>query len=68
MLSGSASVQQGDLFIQDFMKKSVFSMVYDIILFLYSYYNQVHPVTNRVGLLIFSFQKLFMSTPRFECV
>ena len=68
MLSGMASVQQRDLFVQAFLKKKekVFTTVYDTILFLYSVYNQFYPVTNFISLIIFSFQTLFMSSLIFE--
>lgn len=48
MLSGKASVHE----------RNVFTTVYDTIVFFISIYNQVHSVTNRIGLILFSFQTL----------
>lgn len=65
MLSGKVIVHQRDLFVQAFMKKKVFTTVYDTILFLYSIYNQFHPVTKSD---YFSFQTLFMRSLIFQCI
>lgn len=67
MFGGKDSVLQGDLFIQGFMKINVFTTEHDKILFFSSIYNKVHQVKNHTGLIIFSYQTLFMGSLMFEC-